>query len=168
MTDEKVISREQAQKFMEKYIKDMAKFKSFGDYMRETMTEYEKEYEEKNDIMETMSKREKNTEHILDFQERTGLSYEFYTRVKKHSYRQPSMRTFMSLIMGYGLGMETALLYIQPIFRSFDITNKVHRAYIQLIMHHEGKNFKECNKVLKGLGIAKKDYLGTHINTNKK
>ena len=165
MENKEVISPKEAEEFMKKYKEDMETFKSFGDYIKEKIEQYEKKREKEHEEeieMEEKTKSEIKYWHIKHFEERTGLGSAFYSRVKSHSYKQPKMRIFMSLVMGYNLGMQTALMLIRPVFRDFDITNKVHRAYIQLMVQHEGKNYKECNEVLKSLGINKKDYLGTH------
>jgi hypothetical protein len=127
--------------FEEEYKASMEIMKTFGDYM-----------------VDVMELKPYNKEK---FKSKTGLSGEFYSRVKGYNYR-PRMRVFMSLIKGYDLDMKWTLLLLKPFFREFDLTKKEHCAYIHLIIDYPRADYIKCNEVLKGLGIAEKHLLGSH------
>ena len=95
------------------------------------------------------------------FAEVTGLGPSTYDRIKSgaDSY-VPSLKTFMTLCMAYQLNMTMVRELRHTYGYDFNAKDRVHQAYIYLLVNCRGKSLSYCNKVLKSLGIEGKYYLG--------
>ena len=95
------------------------------------------------------------------FAEVTGLGPSTYDRIKRGKDEWvPLLRTFMTLCMVYQLNITMVRELRQSYGYDFNPKDRVHQAYVYLLVNCRGKSLAYCNKVLEALGIEKKDYLG--------
>lgn len=100
----------------------------------------------------------RNRDH---FSEVTGLSPSTYDRIKRGSDDWvPSLTTFMTLCMVYQLNITMVKELRRSYGYDFNPRNRVHQAYVYLLVNCRGKSLMYCNKVLKSLKIESKYYLG--------
>lgn len=95
------------------------------------------------------------------FSEVTGLGPSTYDRIKGDKLDWvPSIQTFMTLCMVYQLNITMVRELRHSYGYDFNPKNRVHQAYVYLLVNCRGKSLSYCNKVLKALGIEEKHYLG--------
>lgn len=104
------------------------------------------------------------TTHIRDrnhFSEITGLGPSTYDRIKKGKDDYvPSIRTFMTLCMVYALNITVVRDLRHTYGYDFNAKNRLHQAYIYLLVNCRGRSLSYCNQVLKVLGVDHTDFLG--------
>lgn len=95
------------------------------------------------------------------FAEITGLGPSTYDRIKSgRDDWVPLLRTFMTLCMVYQLNITMVRELRHSYGYDFNPKNRVHQAYVYLLVNCRGKSLMYCNKVLETLGIEEKHYLG--------
>lgn len=95
------------------------------------------------------------------FSEITGLGPSTYDRIKRGTDEWvPSLTTFMTFCMVYQLNITLVKELRHSFGYDFNPRNRVHEAYVYLLVHCQGKSLMYCNNVLKALGIEDKYYLG--------
>lgn len=91
----------------------------------------------------------------------TGLSPSTYDRIKRGvDDWVPKLTTFMTLCIVYGLNMAMVSDLRHSYGYDFNPKDRVHQAYVYLLVNCRGKSLMYCNKVLEVFGIEKKYYLG--------
>lgn len=96
-----------------------------------------------------------------NFTEATGLGPSTYDRIKSRADDYvPSIKTFMTLCMIYQLNVTVVRELRQSYGYDFNAKDKIHQAYVYLLVNCRGKSLFYCNKVLKSLGVEEKYYLG--------
>lgn len=128
---------------------------------------YNKTYTElMADIIEKRKVKDFDGEMVLiqsgiQFNTITGLGTSTYDRIKRRVENYvPSLPTFMTLCIVYDLDLTMALTLRESFGYGFNRRNRLHRAYIYLLVNCRGKSLSYCNKVLESLKIAEKYYLG--------
>lgn len=100
----------------------------------------------------------RNRDH---FEEVTGLGPSTYDRIKSGSSDWvPAITTFMTLCMVYRLNLTVVRELRHSYGYDFNPRNRVHQAYVYLLVCCRGKSLSYCNKVLETFGIEEKYYLG--------
>lgn len=95
------------------------------------------------------------------FSKVTGLGPSTYDRIRGGSDDYiPSFRTFMTLCMVYDLDLSMVTVLRRTYGYDFNFRNRVHQAYVYLLVNCKGKSLSYCNKTLESLGINEKNYLG--------
>lgn len=95
------------------------------------------------------------------FSQVTGLSPSTFDRIKGDTKDWvPNIVTFMTLCMVYQLNITMVKELRRSYGYDFNARNRVHQAYVYLLVNCRGKSLFYCNKVLKTLGIEEKYYLG--------
>lgn len=99
------------------------------------------------------------------FAEVTGLGTSTYERIKFAAKSDdnnyvPSLKTFLTLCMVYQLNITVVRELRRSYGYDFVPNNRIHQAYIYLLVNCRGKSLSYCNRVLKALKIDRKYYLG--------
>lgn len=95
------------------------------------------------------------------FVNRTGLHESFYSKFISKRYI-PTMKTFMSMCMGFNLDLPAAESLLASLSLDFKKTNKLDCAYMFLLTHYQGLCIEDCNKILQDLGFNEaKELLGS-------
>lgn len=95
------------------------------------------------------------------FEEVTGLGSSTYDRIKRGvDDWVPKLTTFMTLCMVYQLNITMVRELRHSYGYDFNPKNRVHQAYVYLLVECRGKSLMYCNKVLEVLEIEEKHYLG--------
>lgn len=111
-----------------------------------------------NDDGKRIEGKIRNQEHFMDV---TGLGGSTYDRIKRNvTDYVPKLTTFLTLCMVYQLNMTMVRELRHSYGYDFNPKNKVHQAYIFLLVNCSGKSIPYCNRVLQALDIDKKDFLG--------
>lgn len=124
-----------------------------------------REYIEDEEVTYFDSERGKEiTTHIRNrdqFSKITGLGPSTYDRIKKGTDSwMPAMTTFMTFCMIYRLTLTEVKELRHSFGHDFNPQNKVHEAYVYLLVNCLGKSLMYCNKVLEALKVEEKHYLG--------
>lgn len=91
----------------------------------------------------------------------TGLGPSTYDRIKRGTDDWvPKLTTFVTLCMVYQLNITMVRELRNSYGYDFNPKNRVHQAYVYLLVECRGKSLMYCNKVLKVLDIEEKHYLG--------
>lgn len=98
------------------------------------------------------------------FVKKTELSYNMFSRIRKYVDKNnpPQRNTLMSVAIGYGLDYQLTAALLDSIGLSFILSNKRDYAYQFLLTNCRGKSVRECNEILKQLGVEEKYWLGVH------
>ncbi len=134
---------------------------SYAQRMWEIMESERITYRRPNGKIATTFIRDKN-----HFSEVTGLGSSTYDRIKyearkggKDTYA-PSLKTFMTLCMVYQLNITMVKELRRSFGYDFNPKDRLHQAYVYLLVNCRGKSLSYCNKVLETLGIEETYYLG--------
>lgn len=78
------------------------------------------------------------------------------------------MNALISVCMGLNLDLSTAESLLKPAKYGFDYTNKVHCAYMFLLIHYQGLCIDDCSQILHSLGITDEaNLLGIFTSVDK-
>lgn len=106
-------------------------------------------------------------ENYLSFQCKTGFSPNMFYRLKNYidEKQPPKKATIMTICVGYDLDLMMAQSILHSLGVDFNRFNKADYAYTFLLTRCRGKNYSECNEILKKLGISKGYWLGATERT---
>lgn len=130
-----------AQEFNEAYEVSQAVQKPFGEAVLDVM-------------------RIKGLKGAGDFTEHTGLNRNiFYTMQKADSNIE--LNLVISICIGFKLDTVSTHLLLQSAGLSFNMNNRVHRAYLYVIEYYKETDIDTCNKILEYLDIPESKRLGS-------
>ena len=146
--------------------------KTFDDYKREFVSDFQyterhtKSYAacmwgimEKEDAIYFDQHGQRKKVKIRDrnrFSEVTGLGPSTFDRIKADAPGWvPSLKTFMTLCEVYCLNITMVEKLRASYGYGFNAKDRVHQAYVYLLMKCRGKSLSYCNRVLEALEIEK-------------
>lgn len=128
--------------------------------------EFERDFEVSVTIEKTLNEcicdimKQKNWD-IEDFLINTDLDPMTFSRLTKKPNYTFKLKTVVTICLAFHLSTVQTEKLIKKIGLVFIPMNRTHAAYIYLLDKLNHLSIKDCNKILKNLGIPKKDLLGT-------
>ncbi len=99
----------------------------------------------------------------IKFRNKTGLSENFYYRLKRNKItgnNPPKLSSLVSICKGY----DADIMVLQSMMQSLGLIMNVHKdrdyAYMYLMTNTDEKDICKCNEILKEFGLGKNDWLG--------
>ena len=139
------------------------------DKYAEARAEFEKEYnifsgqttdfqEQLRYLIDAKNATENSTITFESLAADIGISVKTLSRYNNGHYA-PSINVLVMICISLKLDLKQSTALATSLGICFQGTNRAHYAYMYLLEKHRGETIAECNKILTGLHISKRDQL---------
>ncbi|MBQ3135775.1 MAG: hypothetical protein IJB75_08240 [Oscillospiraceae bacterium] len=94
------------------------------------------------------------------FSKHTGLNRDIYYTMQKPD-KNIELNMIISICIGFQLDTVSTNLLLHSAGFGFNMSNRIHRAYLYLIEYYKGHDISECNKILEYLDVPPFKRLGS-------